>query len=135
MDGSFATVGKPAGFNPVAFESGLLRAGMTFSRLTGAVVVVPVMEELFWRSFLIRYMIKHNFMRVSIGQFTWVSFLLTTFLFDLEHNLYLAGIMAGIAYNLLLYRTKSIFHCIVGHTVTNLALGMYVIYTGQWHFW
>jgi len=135
MDGSFATVGRTNGFNPMAFENGLLRIWITLSRLAGAVVVVPVMEELFWRSFLIRYIIKHDFMHVPIGQFTWASFLITTVLFGLEHHLYLAGMMAGIAYNLLLYHTKSLSQCIMAHAVTNLALGVYVLYTGQWHFW
>jgi CAAX prenyl protease-like protein len=60
---------------------------------------------------------------------------LTVVLFGLEHNFILAGVMAGIAYNLLLYRTKSLAHCILAHAVTNLALAIYVITTGKWQFW
>ncbi|MGA7827253.1 MAG: CPBP family glutamic-type intramembrane protease [Geobacteraceae bacterium] len=56
-------------------------------------------------------------------------------MFGLEHNLFLAGIMAGIAYNLLLYRTKSLSACILAHGLTNLALGIYVLQTGKWYFW
>jgi CAAX prenyl protease-like protein len=108
---------------------------MIGARLAGAVLLVPVMEELFWRSFLIRYLIETDFSKVPIGQFTWASCIITVVLFGLEHNLILAGIMAGLAYNLLLYFTRSIFHCTLSHAVTNLLLGLYVLQTGNWHFW
>jgi hypothetical protein len=93
------------------------------------------MEELFWRSFLIRYIISPDFMKMPIGHFTWLSFILTTILFGFEHNLWFAGMMAGAAYNLILYYTKSIAQCILAHAVTNFCLGFYVCYTGQWQLW
>jgi CAAX protease family protein len=135
MDWNFARQGNPQGFNPNLFQDNLVRTSMTFVRIAGAAVIVPIMEELFWRSFLIRYTIDPDFLSVPVGKFTWPSFLITTLLFGLEHNLFLAGIMAGISYNLLLYYTKSISQCILAHAITNLALGLYVLSTGQWHFW
>lgn len=135
MDWGFATFGNPGGYNPKAFENNFTGDMLVVSRIFGAVVVVPVMEEIFWRSFLIRYIISADFMKIPIGHFTWGSFILTAVLFGLEHSLYLAGIMAGAAYNLLLYRTKSISQCIIAHAVSNLALGIYVLHTGQWQFW
>ena len=135
MDWSFGTQGTLQGFNPTLFNDGLARMGIIAFRLAGAVIVVPFMEELFWRSFLIRYIISSDFEKVPIGRFTWSSFLISTVLFGLEHNLFLAGIMAGIAYNLLLYRTRSLAHCIFAHAVTNLLLGIYVLATGKWQFW
>lgn len=135
MDWKFATIGTPAGYNPQVFADPAVAAAMTGFRLIGAVVVVPVMEELFWRSFLLRYIVDPDYQRVPVGRFTWTSFLLTVVLFGLEHNLYLAGMMAGAAYSLLLYRTKSIAQCILAHAVTNLALGVYVLRTGNWQFW
>lgn len=135
MDWPFAEFGKPQGFNPSIVEENSLRYFLTGSRLIGAVLAVPVMEELFWRSFLIRYFIDPRFNAVPIGQFTWASFLIMSVLFGLEHSLILAGIMAGAAYNVVLYRTRSIAQCILSHAVTNLALGTYVLNTGQWKFW
>jgi CAAX prenyl protease-like protein len=135
MDFPFATIGKPQGFNPTLFQDQVIRICMIAARISGAVLVVPLMEELFWRSFLIRYIVDEDFSKVPLGLFTWSSFLITAILFGLEHNLFLAGIMAGIVYNLLLYYTRSISHCIVAHAVTNLALGVYVISTGHWRFW
>ncbi len=135
MDFSFATMGSPPGFDPNIFHGHAERIFMKAARLSGAVLVVPVMEELFWRSFLIRYVVAPDFIKVTIGRFTWPSFLITAVLFGLEHHLFLAGIMAGITYNLLLYYTRSLSQCIVAHAVTNLALGIYVLNTGKWYFW
>jgi CAAX prenyl protease-like protein len=135
MDWGFATMGEPKGFNPIELAAEPMRTAMIAARLAGAVLVVPVMEELFWRSFLLRYVIDADFMKVAIGRFTWFSFLATTVLFGLEHNHYLAGMMAGALFNLLLYRTRSIAQCILGHAVANLALGIYVLKTGNWQFW
>ena len=101
-------------------------------RLIRMVIVVPVMEELFWRSFLIRYLVHPDFKTVSIGAFTWFSFGVTVLLFGAEHHLWVVGILAGVIYNLLLYQTRRLSACIVAHAVTNLALGIYVLVTQEW---
>jgi CAAX prenyl protease-like protein len=135
LDLSWATIGSPAGFDPNIFNDAGTKVLMTATRLCGAVLVVPLMEELFWRSFLIRYIISADFTRVAVGKFTWPSFFVTALLFGLEHNFFVAGILAGTVYNLLLYYTRSLSHCIIAHAVTNLLLGIYVLNTAQWHFW
>ena len=135
MDWTLGAAGVPQGFNPGLLPGRGAQVTMTFFRIAGAVLVVPVMEELFWRSFLIRYIIDKNFDTVRVGTFTWGSFLFTVVLFGLEHNYIYAGIMAGIFYNLILYRTRSLTQCVLAHAVTNLALAVYVVFTGQWQFW
>lgn len=135
MDYPFATIGTLQGFDPNIFTDSGVRMAMIIVRLTGAVIVVPVMEELFWRSFLVRYLVDKDYWRVPVGIFTASSFLVSSLLFGLEHNLFLAGIIAGICYNLLLYLTKSISQCILSHALTNLCLGIYVLATGKWYFW
>jgi uncharacterized protein len=134
MDWPWATMGNAAGYDPfrAGTVAGPILAGI---RLLGAAIVVPVMEELFWRSFLIRYMISPKFESVPLGAFTTGSFLFTVVLFGSEHHLWLAGIVAGIAYNLLLYRTRRLWPCIFAHGITNLILGMHVIITGESHWW
>lgn len=134
MDWPFAMLGKPEPFNPYIFQNSIVIL-LIVIRLFGASVVVPIMEELFWRSFVIRYIINTRFQAVPVGTFTWLSFLVTVLLFGAEHTLLLAGVMAGVLYNLVLYRTKSIACCIISHGVTNFLLGIYVIKTGSWHFW
>lgn len=135
MDCTFGSTGVPQGFNPDLLPGPTIRIAMLFFRIAGAVLVVPLMEELFWRSFLIRYIIVKDFDNVRIGTFTWVSFLTTTVLFGLEHHYILAGMMAGVFYNMLLYRTRSLAHCVLAHAVTNLVLAVYVVSTEKWQFW
>ncbi|MBT0662739.1 CAAX prenyl protease-related protein [Geobacter pelophilus] len=135
MDWSWATVGTSSGFNPSLLSDNVTRYTLIFSRILGAAVVVPIMEEIFWRSWLLRYIISSDFQSVEIGKFTLPSFLIGTIMFGLEHNLWLAGIMAGAIYTLLLYRTKSITLCIVAHGLTNFLLGIYVLQTARWEFW
>ncbi len=134
MDWEFAVVGKPEIFNPHTLHDGLLYSFIAI-RMFGTSMVVPVFEELFWRSLIIRYIISHDFTSVKLGTFTWSSFIVSSLFFGLEHHLWLAGILAGAFYNLLLYRTKNLFYCILAHGITNFLLGVYVIKTGSWQFW
>jgi len=129
------TLGKPQGFNPTLLPGQDLQIVMIMSRVAGAVLVVPLIEELFWRSFLIRYIIDSDFQKVPLGAYTRASFLLTVVLFALEHHYILAGLMAGAVYNLILYRTRSIAQCILAHAITNLALAIYVLNTGNRQYW
>lgn len=133
LDLPFATMGASQGFDPNQF--GGLRLPMIAVRLFGAAVIVPVMEELFWRSFLTRYLVDKNFTAVRHGTFTLFTFTATAVLFGLEHHLWLAGILAGAAYNYIYMRTGSVVQCVLSHGLTNLLLGGYVLATGQWLFW
>ena len=122
-------------FDPALFQSTTVLGVLITFRFLGTALIVPIMEELFWRSFFLRYLINKDFENVPVGLFSWSSFVIASIMFGLEHNLIVAGIIAGIAYNLLLYRTKSISQCILSHAITNLVLGIYVVSTGQWRFW
>ncbi|HDQ41835.1 MAG TPA: CAAX prenyl protease-related protein [Desulfonatronum sp.] len=135
MDWTYGALSEPPGFNPHVFPDGVLRWSMIAVRMAGAVLVVPVMEEIFWRSFLLRYLINPAFAKIPLGAFTWPSLLICALLFGLAHHFILAGIMAGLAYAWLLYKTKSLAQCVLAHGVTNLALAVYVLHTGQWIFW
>lgn len=127
---------KPVqGYNPSLITDDLHRTVLIAFRLTGASIVVPIMEEIFWRSYIARMIINQDFESVKVGTFTWTSFLVTVLLFGLEHQFIIAGLMAGVVYHALLCRTKSIAACIVAHCVTNLLLGCYVLKTKAWLFW
>ena len=136
MDWSWALQGDGAaqGYDPfrTGIGTGIALAGI---RIFGASVVVPIMEELFWRSFLIRYLISSKWDSVALGAFSVFSFITTVILFGLEHDLWFAGMMAGVAYTGLLYYTKRLWPCILAHAVTNLALGIHVLVTGEWRWW
>ena len=104
-------------------------------RIVGAVLVVPVMEELFWRAFLIRWLVNEDFRRVPVGTFTWSSFGFTVALFGLEHDQWLVGLICGALYNGLLYRTRSVWACVVAHAASNAALAAWVLARNDWRFW
>ena len=119
-------------------DGALLRppgAGLIAGRLIGAAVVVPIMKELFWRSFLMRYLINPEFRSVPMGAFSWLSFMGVAILFGLEHHRVVEGIVVGLLYNLLLIRQKKLKGVIMAHAVTNLGLGIYVLLTGSWMYW
>ncbi len=134
MDWAWATQGITSGYNPFE-DTGWTGWGLAGIRLFGASVVVPVMEELFWRSFLLRYLIAPTFRTVPLGMFTPLSLVMTTAFFGFEHHLWLAGMLAGLAYTLLLYYTKRLWPCIIAHGVTNLCLGVHVLVTHEWRWW
>ena len=135
MDFPWARQGEQGpGYNPFLAGSNLGIA-LAAIRLFGASVIVPIMEELFWRSFIIRYIISPNFISVRLGKYTSLSFFITVLLFGVEHNLWLAGILAGAAYNLLLYRTRRLWPVILAHGLTNLILGLHVLVKQEWIWW
>jgi len=122
-------------FDPFAqFSRGAAIAWIAV-RLAGAALLVPVVEEVFWRGFIIRWLVKPDFESVPPGTFTWYSFAATSVLFASEHDRWLVGLAAGVAYNLLWYRTRSLRACVLAHGVTNLGLGAWVLATAQWKFW
>ena len=108
---------------------------LIFFRLLGAVIVVPIFEELFWRSFALRWLINEDFKSVAIGTFSWFSASAVILAFGFEHHRWLAGIFAGILYHALLYYKKDLSACVIAHAVTNFLLGLYVLLTQQWSFW
>ena len=108
---------------------------LTF-RIAGTAILVPIIEELFWRAWLMRYLISPDFRNVRLGAYTTMSFWLTALLFASEHGPYWdVGLLAGIAYGWWMIRTRSLADCIVAHAVTNLALAIYVLGSGRWEYW
>lgn len=125
-----------AEYNPFAAISSATAAwGFVAVRLFGLAVLVPLMEEVFWRGFLIRYLVSDDFERIPIGRYTPLSFAVVTLLFTLAHPELLAAAVWCAAINWLLYRTKNLWACILAHAVTNLLLGVYILATGTWVLW
>ena len=135
MDWALFSSTPSPGFRPHLFENPSTRVTMTAIRVFGAAIVVPLFEELFWRSFLTRYLAGRDFMTVPQGTFTVFSFAATALLFGLEHTYLIAGIMAGTAYNLLYRQTRSTTQCVLSHAVTNGLLCLHVLTTEEWHYW
>ncbi len=134
LEGHFPQLGESK-INRFNLENKYMLGYLLTIRLIGSSFVVPLMEELFWRSFCLRYFISNEFKKVPIGQFTWVSFAITSIAFGFEHYRWLPGILAGIIYAGVLYKRKNLFDPIIAHTVTNFLLGWYVISTENYGYW
>jgi len=105
-------------------------------RTLRAAVLVPIVEELFWRAWLPRWIIALDFERVPVGTYTWPAFWLTAVLFASEHGAYWdVGLLAGMIYNGWMWRTRRLGDCILAHAVTNACLAAYVIGAGRWEYW
>jgi CAAX protease family protein len=109
---------------------------LTF-RSAGCVLLVPVIEELFWRGWLPRWIVDaDDFRRVPLGVYSALSFWGGALLFASEHGpFWEVGLIAGAAYNWWMIRTRSLADCILTHAVTNGALSVYVVAAGQWQYW
>jgi membrane protease YdiL (CAAX protease family) len=124
-------------WNPhVQFGSGACMAwAFIVVRIAGSSLVVPPLEEVFYRSFLYRYIAKADFLSVDLGMFMLKPFLLTSLIFGFVHREWLAGILCGMAYQGLVCWRKRLGDAIVAHAITNLLLGLYVAWRGAWQFW
>ena len=110
--------------------------GLRFARM---VLVVPFVEELFWRGFLMRFLVDQDrpFQRIAFGTHRWRVFWIVTVAVMLIHNTsdWPAAFVWGALMYFVAVRTKSLGACIVMHAVGNLLLGLYVMKTGLWGFW
>lgn len=101
-----------------------------------AIAIVPVLEELFWRAWLMRWLIQREFWKLPLGSYTAASFWLTAVLFASEHGPYWdVGLAAGAIYNWWMVRTRSLGDLILTHAVTNACLCAYVIGFHKWEYW
>jgi len=107
-----------------------------FLRTLRAVAIVPIVEELFWRGWLLRWVINNDFEKVPLGAYSALSFWAVALLFASEHGPYWdVGLMAGIIFNWWMIRTKSLGDLILAHAVANACLSGYVIVAGKWEYW
>jgi CAAX prenyl protease-like protein len=135
LDAPWMQIGEAsAAFVPLDAD-GRLVWPLIVVRWLGASLLVPVMEELFWRSFLMRWIQSPQFEAVVPQQIGLKAVVLSTFVFMLAHTLWLAAVIAGLAYAWLYKRTGKLWVPVIAHAVTNGALGVWVVRTQQWAFW
>ena len=127
--------GEP--WNPNAqFGTGSVLAWFfILARLLGSTLIVPPLEEVFYRSFLYRYLVKPDFLLVPLGAFVAMPFIVTSVVFGFEHREWLAGTICGLAYAGLVCWKKRLGDAMTAHAITNLLLGVWVVGRGEWKFW
>lgn len=125
--------GDPAAFDGVADWLALV---LRFFR---AVVIVSLVEEIFWRGFLMRWLLNRegDFRKVPFGKPSWMTWAVVTGAFMIAHApVDWAG---AIAFGTVMYGcavwTKSLGACVVMHAVANLLMGIYAVTTGKLGLW
>jgi membrane protease YdiL (CAAX protease family) len=129
---------KPAAlWNPNGqFGSGSALAWLfVMVRILGSTFIVPPLEEVFYRSFLYRYIASQNFLSVPLNRFLPLPFLATAAIFGFSHNEWLAGILCGAAFQWLVLRKNRLGDAMTAHAITNFLLGAWIVWRGAWHFW
>jgi hypothetical protein len=135
LDAPWMTIGEPTAVFVPFGRQGTLDMPLVVVRWIGATLVVPLMEELFWRSFLMRWLQDPEFESIPPHQVGLKALALSTLAFMLAHTLWLAAIVAGLVYAWLYIRTGKLWVPVIAHAVTNGALGLWVVSTGNWQFW
>ncbi len=132
--GLFVLGHSGSGFEARAADGGI-DWPLALMRLAGSALIVPLMEELFWRSLILRWLEDADFSSVEPAGVGVRALLLSSVVFGLEHSQWLAGILAGLAYGWLYLRSGNLWVAVLAHAVTNAGLGIWVLATGAWHFW
>jgi CAAX protease family protein len=139
LDGLYPRLSKPAMIWTPDQQFGAGSVAWWFYNtvhIVGYSVVVPPLEEVFYRSFLYRYFVRINFLTMPLGQFHALSFVVTSVIFGLMHpDRWVAGILCGLAYQGLTIRKNRLGDAMTAHGITNFLLGLWVIWKGDWSFW
>ena len=127
-------LGSREAFDPAGL--GAWRVPFLAVRFFGLALLVPVLEEVFWRGFLLRWLTDQDkWSEISVEKFAPVAALISSGVFALAHPEWLAALVYGLGMCGLLRATKSLSACIVAHATTNLLLGIYVLLTENWRLW
>jgi CAAX prenyl protease-like protein len=118
-----------AAFSPFA-------AGMWLTfRVLGAVITVPLAEELAFRGYLLRKLISSDFRAVGFDRFTWTSFLVSSAIFGALHGQWVAGIVAGMLFAIAAQRTGRFSDAVYAHGIANALIAVFVLTTRTWTLW
>jgi len=136
---SFGVVERSDGFNPGIFEAPAAYWTSLIMRFLRAVVIVALVEEIFWRGFLMRFVLdwEGDYWKQPFGRGSWKSFLIVTALFMSAHapSDYAGAFVYGSMTYLLCVWSKSLGACVVMHATANLLMGIYIMNTGKYGLW
>ncbi len=133
--------GHDAAAQNAAFAGGLHRmpevaaAVWLIFRIIGAVITVPIAEELAFRGYLMRKLVSPEFETVSYRHFTWISFLGSSALFAALHDEWLAGLSAGMIFAVAVYRRGRLCDAVAAHATANALLAAWVLANHNWMLW
>jgi CAAX prenyl protease-like protein len=103
--------------------------------MVGAVLVVPVAEELAFRGYLQRRLVAADFANVSFRGVTAVSVVITALCFGALHHAIAAGVIASLAYSGAAYLRGRLVDAVAAHATTNAMIAAWVLIAGRWDLW
>jgi CAAX prenyl protease-like protein len=127
------SLGKRSAFDPTSLEPGTKWVFLAF-RTLGLVLIVPVIEELFVRNFLLRFVTDADWQKIEPWAFNSTAAAVSTFLFVSAHPEWFPALLCGVIWLWLLRRSRSVSALVISHAVANLGLGIYSVVTGDWRF-
>lgn len=140
--GVLAALGVDAradGFDPGVFENPAAWWSAVVLRFLRAAVVVALVEEIFWRGFIMRYVCdwEGDYWKQPFGKATWKSYLIVTGLFMIAHAPvdYAGAFVYGSLTYLLCVWSKNLGACVIMHAVANFLMGLYIMATGKYGLW
>ena len=132
----YPSLGSRVGYDPyAALGGGLPTIVFLVVRMFGLVLLVPVIEELFWRGFALRYFTNDDVETVPMGVYSARAFWIVTIGSAVTHPEWPVALIAFAIYAGFLRYSKSLFPVIVAHAVTNAALGAYIVTAQDWRYW
>ncbi len=138
LEGHYPMLAQRTGsFNPQhTYGTGSVMAATFLAvRTIGSSLVVPPLEEIFYRSFIYRYLIESDFLKIPLGRIDWRAFLITGAVFGIGHYEWLPGILCAFAYQGLVCRKNRLGDAITAHAITNFLLALWVIFRPAYYFW
>ena len=103
--------------------------------MIGSSLVIPIIEEFFYRSFIYRWMQGSPFYKIKIQKIHWPLLIIVSLFFSISHIEWGAAIICGLAFGVLYLKTQDIWSAIIAHGVTNFLLGLYVVRFDAYQFW
>ena len=138
LDGLYPMFGaRTAAFNPLKYygEGSALAWTFIALRVLGSTLIVPLLEEVFYRSFLYRFLVKSDFLSVPLNSFHRGAFFIVCAGFGLSHYEWLPGILCAFIYQGLVIKKGRLGDAITAHAITNFLLGLWVVLREAYVFW
>lgn len=110
------------------------------ARFTGLALIVPIVEELMLRGWLMRMVDPPPtggvaFWHIPFGEVSLRAAAIGIGFEVLIHPEKLAAVVWFSLTTWLMFKTKNFWDCVAAHAVTNFLLGVWVMWQGEWELW
>jgi exosortase E/protease (VPEID-CTERM system) len=113
-----------------------LRISWILARIAGAVLLVPIAEELAYRGYLMRRWTNADFESVPFHAVRWPALIATAVVFGLAHGAFwLPGMLAGLVFGLIVVRRGRLGEAVAAHATANALIALSVLAADQWQLW